>query len=217
MMLYERERTLMVEMGKKLLASGLTEGTGGNLSISVEPGKAFLISPSGMDYNGILPEDMVLLDWEGEILEGSRTPSSEWELHREAYNVRSEARGVVHTHSPYATAFSTLGRDLPAVHYLIGYAGTSVPCTPYALFGSSELARSVAPGLKRSRGVLLGNHGVLAVGSSLEKAYTIAEAVEYVAKIYAHAHTMGEPRILSEDQMKEALCRFATYGQQQEQ
>ena len=216
-MLHEKERTLIVEMGKKLLASGLTEGTGGNLSLCVEPGKAFLISPSGMDYDSILPEDVVLLDWRGEILEGSRTPSSEWELHREAYHIRSEARGVVHTHSPYATAFSCLGKDLPAVHYLIGYAGTSVPCTPYALFGSSELARSTAPALAKSPGVLLGNHGVLAVGTSLERAYTIAEAVEYVAKIYAYARTMGEPRILSEDQMKEALCRFATYGQQKKE
>ncbi len=215
-MLYEKERTLIVEAGRQLLASGLTEGTGGNLSICVEPRKAFLISPSGMDYNSVSSEDVVLLGWNGEVLEGDRTPSSEWELHREAYNVRDEARGVVHTHSEYATAFSCLGQDLPPVHYLIGYAGSFVPWTPYALFGSSELARSAAPALAKSRAVLLGNHGVLAVGTSLAKAYATAEAVEYVAKIYCHARRMGEPRILSEEQMKEALARFATYGQQRE-
>lgn len=215
-MLYEKERMLMVEKGKKMLASGLTEGTGGNVSICVKPKEAFLISPSGMEYDTIAPEDMVLLGWNGDVLEGSRTPSSEWELHRGAYDVRPEARGVVHTHSPYATAYSCLGKDLPPIHYLIGYAGTSVPWTPYALFGSSELVRSAVPALKRSRGILLGNHGVLAVGNSLENAYTTAEAVEYVAKIYCYARTMGEPRILSEKDMERALERFVTYGQKQE-
>jgi len=211
--LYEKERTLIVEMGKKLLASGLVEGTGGNCSICVDPGKTFLISPSGMDYNTISPEDVVLLGWNGNVLEGERTPSSEWELHREAYNVRVEARGVVHTHSAYAAAFSCLGKDLPPVHYLIGYAGTSVPWTPYALFGSPELARNAAPGLKKSRAVLLAHHGVLAVGESLEKAYVTAEAVEYVAKIYCHACVMGEPAVLSEEDMARALRRFDNYGQ----
>jgi L-fuculose-phosphate aldolase len=213
-MLLAQERAAVVRYGRKLVAAGLTAGTGGNLSCRSPETGMVAISPSGMDYGEIVEEDVAVLSPSGEVVEGRRKPSSEWAMHLEAYRARPDAGGVVHTHSPFATVLACLGWEIPPVHYLVGFAGKRVPCIPYVLFGTDELARSAASALGEGSAVLLGNHGLLAVGSTLSRAFATAEEIEFVAQVYYRTRCVGEPRILSEGEMEPVLAKFAAYGQQ---
>lgn len=213
-MLLAQERAAVARYGRKLVASGLTAGTGGNLSCRSPETGMVAISPSGMDYGEILDEDVVLLSASGSVVEGRRKPSSEWAMHIEAYRARPDAGAVVHTHSPFATVLSCLGWEIPPVHYLVGFAGKRVPCIPYVLFGTDELARCAASALGEGNAVLLGNHGLLSIGPTLSRAFATAEEIEFVAQVYYRARCAGEPRILSDREMEPVLAKFATYGQQ---
>lgn len=212
-MLLEQERTQVVRYSRMLIARGLTRGTGGN--ISIRNGDLVAISPSGVEYDVMTPEDVVVTDLSGAVAEGALKPSSELGMHLAAYRRRVDAAAVVHTHSTYAATLACMHRPLPPIHYLLGYAGGAVPCIPYYPFGSEELARAAAAELDGRNAVLLGNHGLLAVGPDIAYAFSVAEETEFTAELYYRAELLGGGRILTEPQMEEALRRFAAYGQKQ--
>lgn len=209
----EKERKEIVAYGRKLLESGLTKGTGGNLSLRDETGERFAISPSGIPYEEMSWEDVVVLSLEGEVLEGSRKPSSETEMHRLLYLVRKDIRAVIHSHTVFATTVACLNEALPPVHYMVAVAGLEVPCAPYATFGTRELAENAARTMGEGKAVLLANHGLLAAGGTLGEAFNITEEVEYVAEIYCRTRSMGTPVILPQEEMVRMLDLFQNYGQ----
>lgn len=206
-------RREIVRYGVGLLESGLTRGTGGNLSVINRSLGLVALSPSGIPYGDLKPEDVPILDLDGKLVEGAQRPSSEKDLHLEVYRRRPDVCSVVHTHSTFATTLACLGWELPAVHYLVGFAGRKVPIAPYATFGTPELAAAVAGVLGDDfNAVLMANHGMLAVGKDLAAAFNAAEEIEFVAELYYRTSAVGEPVLLSEEQMDAAMERFRDYG-----
>ncbi|WP_276908309.1 L-fuculose-phosphate aldolase [Peptoniphilus duerdenii] len=212
--MYLEEKKELVEYGKKMSSEGLSSGTSGNLSIYLKEEGVVLITPSGIGYFDTTPEDIVAMDLEGNIIEGKRKPSSEWHLHTLFYKNKPEARAVVHTHSKFCTTLSTLRMPIKAVHYVIADAGTNeVPCAPYRRYGTEELAKVAVESAKESNAVLLANHGIVVCGKNLKSAYGLAKGMEYVAEIQVTAMSVGEPVVLSKEEMDEVLEGFKTYGQ----
>lgn len=212
--MYLEEKKELVEYGKKMSAEGLSSGTSGNLSIYLKEEGVVLITPSGIGYFDTEPEDIVVMDLEGNIVEGSKKPSSEWHLHTLFYKNKPEARAVVHTHSKYCTTLSTLRMPIKAVHYVIADAGTDeVPCAPYRRYGTEELAKVAVESAGMSNAVLLANHGIVVCGKNLKSAYGLAKGMEYVAEIQVTAMSVGEPVVLTKEEMDEVMEGFKTYGQ----
>jgi len=210
----EKERQEIVTFGRRLLTSGLTAGTGGNLSIVNRKKNCIVITPSGVDYLEMSPGDVVLVGMDGRLLDTSRyKPSSELLFHLALYRKREEIEGIVHTHSVYATTLATLGWEIPPFHYLVAYSGRKVPLSAYATFGSEELARNVAEAIGENNAVLMEGHGVVTVGPTLAKAFETAEIIEYVAHVYYLAKGRGEPAILSAEEMNRVIEKFKGYGQ----
>jgi L-fuculose-phosphate aldolase len=171
------------------------------------------ITPSGIDYDRLKIDDISLIDFDGHHIAGEK-PSSEWYLHLALYKQRPEINAVVHTHSRFATTLALLHKPLPACHYLIGVAGCKeIRVAPYATFGTPELAEKTMAALGASdRCILMANHGLIAIGNELEQAYNTALYIEEVAELYHRALTIGDPVILSDKEMEEALIRFQSYG-----
>ncbi len=207
---YERE--LIVEHGKKLLTAGLTKGTGGNLSLYDPQEGVCAISPSGVHYHEMRPEDVVLIDPLGTVVEGTRNPSSEYAMHTIFYRHRDDVRSVVHTHSPFATTLSVLNWEMPPHHYIVALAGASVRTAPYRTFGTEELAHVALEYMQDRKAVFLQNHGVLTVGGSLEEAFYIAEELEFTAEVYWRARAVGEPTILPDDEVTRLTQKFKGYA-----
>lgn len=215
-MLLEEERKLVAEYGKKMSQAGLSTGTSGNISICNREKGLIALSPSGMNYLLIRPEDVVVLDLDYHQVEGNRKPSSEIALHTEWYLAKPEAGAIVHTHSMYCTTFAVLGRPIEPVHYAIADAGTSqIPCAPYETFGTVELAKAAVAAAGSCRAVLLANHGLVVSGSTIESAYDLAVNMEFVAELQYRAECIGKPNVLNQTQMEEALAKFGVYGQKQ--
>ena len=203
-MLMQEERELVVEYGRKMSTDRLSTGTSGNISVCNAEKGLMAISPSGMDYFSTTPEDVVITDLEANIVDGVRKPSSEWALHTAFYRHKPHARAVVHTHSMYCTTFAVLGQPLRAVHYAIGDTGAAtVPCAPYRLFGTAELAEAAIEACGGSDAVLLGNHGVLVVGKTVTDAMNKTEAAEAIAKALFLTKQLGGEVPLSDEE-----CQF---------
>ncbi|GAP40058.1 L-fuculose-phosphate aldolase [Flexilinea flocculi] len=209
----EEERNLIVEYGKKLIASQLTTGSGGNLSIFNRKENLIAIKPSGMDYLLMQPEDVVVLSPDGSIVEGSRQPSSETKFHLALLNRRTDINAVVHTHQVYATTIACMNWELPAVHYLVGFSGNKVPLAKYATYGSQELSDNILEAIGNYNACLMANHGIVTVGASILSAFAVAEEIELVARLYVQCKSMGEPVILSKEEMVVVGEKFKTYGQ----
>jgi len=205
----------IVRYGKKLITSNLTTGTGGNLSIIDREQGLVAVSPSGIEYLEMEPDDIVIVDLDGRVIEGSRRPSSELSAHLALYRQRCDINAVVHTHSVYATTIACLNWELPAVHYLIGFAGTKVPLAPYATYGSEELATSICRSIGQSNAVLLANHGLITIGKDLNTAFIIAEEIELVARIFYQAKSIGKPVIIDDEEMQNVMDKFRSYGQRE--
>ncbi|OQY11244.1 MAG: fuculose phosphate aldolase [Desulfobacteraceae bacterium 4572_19] len=210
-MLLEKERKQIVTFGKKLVNSNLTTGTGGNLSIFNRRKNLIAISASGIDYFDTTVDDVVVVDLNGKIHQSKLKPSSELNFHIALYRRRNDINSVVHTHSVYATTLACLEWELPAVHYLVGFAGKKVPVAPYATFGTQELADNISNTIKNYNAVLLANHGLIATGNNLLEAFTTAEEIELVARIYYQSKSIGNPVIISEEQMESVIKKFDTY------
>lgn len=213
-MLLLEERKLIVEYGKKMSAAGLSAGTSGNISIYNPEQKLMAISPSGIDYFETVPEDVVIIDLDANIVEGIRKPSSEWALHSEFYKHKPDCLAVIHAHSRFCTVFAVLNQPVRAVHYVIGDAGTAtVPCAPYRTFGSMELAQEAVEVCGEGSAVLLANHGLITCGSNLKNAYGLACNMEFIAEMQYRAMSIGQPVILSDEEMDHVMDKFKSYGQ----
>lgn len=192
---------------------GLTPGTSGN--VSARSGEGMLITPTGMPYEDLIPEDIVFVDGQGTPAAGGRKPSSEWPFHLSAYAARRDAMAIVHTHSLHATALACARMPIPAFHYMVAVAGgVDIPVADYATFGTDALAECVAAGLKDRKACLMANHGQIATGATLGKALDLAREVETLAAQYVAVLQAGEPHILDQEEMTRVLERFGSYGQQ---
>ena len=212
-MLMENERKLIVEYGKLLVTKNLTTGTGGNISIFDKEKKYFAISPSGIDYFETTPEDVVIMDLDGKVVEGIRKPSSEWMMHMIFYKKRDDVEAVVHTHSRFSSTISCMRWDIPALHYYVAFAGKTIPCAKYASYGTQELADNAFEGMGEGKAALLANHGLITIGRSVKEAFLVAEMSEEMAEYYYRTKSIGEPVLLDEEEMESMLLRFKSYGQ----
>ena len=213
-MLMQKERELVVEYGKKLLTENLTNGTGGHISI-LDPETGYLaISPSGIGYFETEPEDVVIMDLDGNVVEGDRKPSSEWDLHIEMYKAKPGMNAVVHTHSMYCTVLACLGETLKSSHYILAAMGTDeIPLAPYVTYGTKELAEAAAAVIGESKACLLANHGMIGVGRDIRDAFGVAEKCEWLAEIQWRCEAVGTPNILPRDEMERVMEKFKSHGQ----
>jgi L-fuculose-phosphate aldolase len=219
-MLLEEIRKQIVEYGNKLISSGLTIGTAGNISI-YDPETGYMaISPSGIPYAQTTPEDVVIMKLDGEIVDGKRKPSSESGLHAAFYLEKPNARAVVHAHSMYCTTLACSGVNLKSVHYAIADTGVAtVPTVPYFTYGTTELANAVRETLRGtdSLALLMANHGMVAYGDSIQKAFAVANTCEWCAQVQWRALAIGTPNVLTDAQMADVIEHYKTYGQAKEE
>ena len=211
-MILEEQRKSIVEYGRKLIEAQLTTGTGGNLSIYNHAEGLVAIKPSGMAYFDMTPSDVVVIDLGGHVLDGKLKPSSEAKFHLDLYKFRPDINAVVHTHQIYATTIACLNWELPAVHYLVGLSGNKVPLAAYATFGSQELSENILGAIGNYNACLLANHGLVTVGANLAAAFAAAEEIELVSRLYYQAKCIGNPVILSDDEMKVVIKKYQSYG-----
>ena len=206
-------RESLVTAARHLNRSGLNQGRSGN--ISVRQGTEILITASGTSFDDLTAGQVVMTDLQGRW-SGELKPSSELSFHCAVYRERPDIAAVVHLHSPWATSLACMHRPIPAFHYMVAVAGgEDIPCVPYATFGTDELARHVAQGLRDRNACLLANHGQIAAGSSLRAALELAAEVENLSRCYGQILGMGEPVLLSREQMADVLAKFSDYGRPQ--
>ena len=195
----------------KMNASGLNQGTSGNVSARWQDG--MLITPSGVPYEKLTPDSIVYMDSTGQA-EADKIPSSEWHFHLSCYQARPELNAVVHNHALNTAAVSILNESIPAIHYMVAVTGTDhVPCVPYATFGTHELADIVAEGIKTSKALIMQHHGMLAMEINLEKALWLAHEVEVLAQLYLSTLAITDPvPVLGDEAIAIVLEKFKTYG-----
>jgi len=211
-------RQQLIEAAVRMAASGLNRGCAGNLSVRTradgpEGEAGFLITPTGMRYDRLHADDLVLIRFAGGSL-GRRRPSSEWRFHHDLYQARPEAGAILHAHSPFATSLACLRRDIPPFHYMIArFGGDSVRCARYATFGTQALSDAIVPAIAGRRACLLANHGMLVLADDLEQSIDLGGELEALCEQYWRACQIGPPVLLDADEMALVCARFATYGQ----
>lgn len=210
-MKYEDIRSEIIASCLEMNRRGLNQGVTGNISVRIPEG--FLITPSGMDYDEMKPADLVIMHLNGSH-EGSRRPSSEWRFHRDIMVHRPEVGAVTHMHSMFCATLSCLRMDIPAAHYMIVVGGgNSIRCTPYRTYGTQEIADAALKALEGRNACLLANHGMIALGPTLKKAMWLAVEVENLAAQYWRALQVGQPCLLTDEEVAATVAQFKTYGQ----
>ncbi|WP_456385491.1 class II aldolase/adducin family protein [Desulfolithobacter sp.] len=206
-------RRQLIETALTMNSVGLNQGTSGNLSVRTENG--FLITPSALPYDRCRPADMVEMNLAGMAESRKGRPSSEWRLHRDIYLAREEAGAILHAHPPWCTTLACLERSIPPFHYMVAVAGgDSIELAPYATFGTQELSDHVLDALAGGRfACLLAHHGMVCYASDLESVLALAVEVETLARMYGQALQIGDPPLLSREQMSEVLDLFSGYRQ----
>ena len=213
-MKHEALRRQMIATCIYMNDKGINQGTSGNISVRVDGG--FLITPSGVPYHEMKPEDIVMMKLDASHT-GPRKPSTEWRFHRDIMAKKPEVGATIHLHSMFCTSLSILRRDIPAVHYMIAAAGgPSVPCVPYVTWGTQELADYIIGALEDRLACLLANHGMVCVGPDLKKAAWLAVEIETLAAQYWRALQVGVPHILPDDEIARVMDKFKSYGQKGE-
>jgi len=205
-------RREMVDICRRMNSSGINQGTAGNLSVRTEDG--FLITPSSLPYDVMTPDDLVEMDFDGTYV--GRRPSSEWRFHRDILRARDDINVVLHCHSIYATTLACHHKTIPAFHYMTGVAGgTTIRCAKYATFGTQALSDYALEALEGRLACLLGQHGQISLGKTLESALWLAIEVETLSRMYVQALTLGEPPILPDEEMERVIeqMRRMSYGQ----
>ena len=211
-MLLEKERRDVVETCLFMQSNGLIVGTAGNVSIRVDDKIA--ISPSGVPYETMTAEDVVVFSMDGERVDGVLEPSSELPLHLSVYR-ETAAKAVTHNHAPASTALGLVVDEIPPSHYYSAMLGGIIRVAPYAEFGTDELARNVTDALKGRSGALMKNHGAITIGPTVKKAAGLLPILEYVCEIHLRAMATGAPvALLSPEQMADAKAAIADYGKQ---
>ena len=208
-------RQQLVTVARRMNGTGLNQGTSGNLSVRIEGG--LLVTPSSLPYEQMEVGDLVALDLSGQPLkQKQRRPSSEWRLHADVLSCHPEAMAVLHCHPIHATALACHDRGIPAFHYMVAVAGgDEIRCAPYATFGTKELSDNVVNALAQRTACLLARHGMVTLGKDLESALRVAVEVETLARMYLQALQLGEPPLLSTQQMQAVHAQFRGlhYGQ----
>ncbi len=203
-------RRQLVAHAQDMHRRALSAGTSGNLSVRVSEG--MLITPSGVPYASLQPEDMVLVHPDGSW-HHRLPPSSEWHFHRDIYLERPEVHAVVHAHPIHCTTLAIRQLPIPAVHYMIAVSGGSeIRCAPYATYGTPELSRLAVEALRGRTACLLANHGMIAVGPDLGKALWIALEVETLAQQYVLSLQIGGPVLLPDEEIERVIEKFKDYG-----
>ena len=210
------QRNQIIEYSLKLNSTNLSPLRSGNISIRAKEDEknGYLITPSGKKYETLKPEDIFFmsLDQDAEIKVSSNNPSSEWRFHRDIYLNKKEAQAIVHAHSPHASAVSSHGKSIPPFHYMIALAGgEDIKCAEYATFGTEELSKNVINALLERSACLMSNHGQVAFGKNLEVAFELAQEVENICHQYTIALKLGQPKILSFEEMKKVLDKAKNY------
>jgi L-fuculose-phosphate aldolase len=205
-MILEEERRDVTAWSKRLRPAGLVVLSSGN--VSARRDDLVAITPTAFDYDRLSPDLVAVVGRDGAVVDGEAAPSSEVPMHLAAYAASPATAGVVHTHSPYATALAATVDELPAVHYLIAELGGPVPVVPYATFGTHALAEHVRDGLDGRSAVLLESHGALTVGASVEQAFERAVLLEWLAALAFRAWQIGEPRLLPLDELERVAARL---------
>ena len=211
----EKLREELCQLHMELPKNHLVAWTSGNVSVRDPESGHVVIKPSGIRYENLLPEHMVILDLEGRVLEGDLKPSSDTASHLYIYQHRPDVFGVVHTHSRYASAFAALGRPIPVVLTAIADEfGGPIPCGGFALIGGEEIGKVVIESIGDSPAVLLKNHGVFTLGPSGEAAVKAAVMVEDVAHTVWAAYQMGIPDEIPAEDVARLRHRYSNvYGQ----
>jgi L-fuculose-phosphate aldolase len=213
-------RSEVVTTARAMAPNHLNRGAAGNVSVRADEGGAagFLVTPTGMAYERLTAADIpfVRLDSaDTPSYTGLKKPSSEWRLHRDLYRARPEARAILHAHAPFATSLACLRHDIPPFHYMIArFGGDSIRCAAYATFGTQALSDNMLQAMEGRSACLLANHGMVVAAASLGEALDRAIEFESLCEQYWRACQMGEPVLLNEAEMADALARFATYGRQ---
>jgi|SRR5690554_705664 len=214
-MKYIEQRKQVVETGNKMAKAALAVGTWGNISCRLPQANLMAITPSGMDYDILRPEDILIMDLEGNIVEGGRNPSTEQPLHRAIYAAREDVGAIVHTHSVYASAMAAARRSIPgAMEDLVQIVGGDVRVAKYALPGTAELGKNVVTAMDGRNAVLLANHGAVGAAEDLGRALTICQIVEKTAQITIAAQAVGGVVELSQADIDAMRSYFLNeYGQ----
>jgi L-fuculose-phosphate aldolase len=206
-MLLPSAREAIMTTCLELSRAGLVVGTAGN--VSVREGDLVAVTPSGVRYAGLRADLVGVHRLDGTPVEAPLAPTSELPLHLAVYAARPEVRAIVHTHSPAATALSTLVDEVPAVHYYTELFGGPVRVAPYATYGTEELARNVVQALRDRTACLMGNHGAVNVGPDLAAAHEKSGYLEWLCDVYLRAAAAGTPRLLSPAQLAAVAAKFA--------
>jgi L-fuculose-phosphate aldolase len=211
-----RLREAVIDTARAMNAAGINVNKSGNVSVRCRRGSraGFLITPTGIPYAQLTPDEVVFVHLDGDDKIGACEPSSEWRFHFDILRTRPEFNAIVHTHSRAATALAVHARGIPAFHYMVAVAGgTDIRCARYATFGTQELSNHALDALIDRKACLLAHHGVIACEASLPAALWLAIEVENLAQTYLLARTLGEPSLLTDEEMSRVLARFRTYGQ----
>ncbi|MEP4038815.1 class II aldolase/adducin family protein [Pseudophaeobacter sp.] len=205
-------RQAIIEACLAMQAAGVNQGVSGNISLRTDAG--MLITPSGQDYEKMHPDMMVLMPLDGSPPgKGQMKPSSEWQFHRDILLAKPAEMAVVHAHPVFCTALAMNHQPIPACHYMVAaFGGDDVPVAEYALFGSQDLSRLVVQALENRYGCLMANHGAVVTGDSLDRALWRMIELETLAKGYVTSLNIGNPKILTPEQMSEVKKAFADYG-----
>ena len=214
-MMLEALREEVWRLHLELPKNNLVAWTSGNVSARDPESGLVVIKPSGLKYEDLRPENMVIVDLEGDIVEGSLKPSSDTASHLYIYRARPDVNGIVHTHSRYATAFAAIGKPIPV--YLTAQGdefGGPIPCGGFALIGGEEIGKVVVESIGASPAVLLKNHGVFTVGKNVEGALKAAVMVEDVAATIWLSLQIGQPEVISDENVAKLHHRYMNvYGQ----
>lgn len=205
-------RQALIATAQAMQPAGLNRGTSGNVSVRHADG--FYITPTGMPYAALSETDIPLMALDGSH-QGSRKPSSEWRFHRDLYATRPEVGAILHAHSPFAVSIACLRYDIPPFHYMIArFGGDTIRCADYAIFGSEALSTVALAAMDQRKGCLLANHGLLVAGHNLDEALSLAIELEELCEQFWRASQLGDPVLLSTDEMNAVIEKFAGYGQQ---
>jgi L-fuculose-phosphate aldolase len=199
----------LIELMQRLVLQGVNRGASGNSS--VRHGRGMLITPSALLPDALTPDTLVEVDMDGGY-DNPLKPSSEWRIHRDIYLARPDINAIVHTHSTHAVTLACLRRDLPPFHYMVAMAGgRDIRCSGYATFGTEALSDTAVRALQGRMACLLANHGLLACGTDLAQAETLAVEIEHLCEAYLKACSIGDPVLLSDADIDEVLGRFGAY------
>ena len=208
-------KQLLIESGKRMLESGLTVETWGNLSVRDPETGYIYLTPSAMPYNTISEDDVVVLDAEGNRVEGERKPTIEYAMHLEIMKNRPDVNAIIHTHPIYSQVFGALHEDIPPIiDEAAQTMGGAVRVAEYAIPGTQELADNVTKALGSGTACLMANHGAVCVGRDMNAAFKTCTVLEMTARIYYMARCIGNPKPLPQEvitEMLENVCKH--YGQ----